>query len=125
MCFGSLPSTILRGLVREVCSTVPPVRSIVRVLSRVSGRIYIGSSFESGHVRQPLPSLANADDLTAHFIRAIDDRLDHRVQSRHVAAARQDSNIVFRSHVMLLLTASGFVRRGLFPQRQARLRDPT
>ena len=32
------PSRILRGFVREVCRIVPPVRSIVRVLIRSSGR---------------------------------------------------------------------------------------
>ena len=32
------PTRIFRGLVREVCRIVPPVRSIVRVLIRSSGR---------------------------------------------------------------------------------------
>ena len=31
---------ILEGLVRELCSQVPPVRSMVRVFSRFSGRMY-------------------------------------------------------------------------------------
>ena len=31
---------ILAGLVRELCRNVPPVRSMVRVLSRFRGRMY-------------------------------------------------------------------------------------
>ena len=41
---GRAAAFILRGLVREVWSTVPPVRSIVRVLIRSSTRTYSGSS---------------------------------------------------------------------------------
>ena len=32
---------ILAGLVRELCRKVPPVRSMVRVLSRFRGRMYL------------------------------------------------------------------------------------
>ena len=35
---GRPAARILRGFVREVCRIVPPVRSIVRVLIRSSGR---------------------------------------------------------------------------------------
>jgi hypothetical protein len=54
-------------------------------------------------VGQAFPAFANADHLAAHFFRAIDDGFDHGIQARHVAAACQDSDIVFRRHYDLLV----------------------
>jgi hypothetical protein len=51
-----------------------------------------------GHVGQAFPAFANADYLAAHFLGAIDDRLDYRIQTGHVAAACEDTDIIFRSH---------------------------
>src|SRR6266540_3416030 len=47
---GRRASAIFRGLVREVCRIVPPVRSIARVLTRSSGRTYSGSGSRPGRM---------------------------------------------------------------------------
>ena len=56
---------ILAGLVRELCRKVPPVRSMVRVISRFSGKYVTraaGRIFQVD-VRQAFPPAADSDDF--------------------------------------------------------------
>ena len=55
---------------------VDGARVVARERANIDG-ILVGV----GHVGQSFPPLANADDLAAHFFRAIDDGLDHRDSS--------------------------------------------
>ena len=48
-------------------------------------------------VGQPFPAAANADHFAAHFASAVNHRLDHGIQSRNVAAAREYADTL-RSH---------------------------
>ena len=61
---------IFVGLVRELCRKVPPVRSMVRVLSRFRGRMYrvlLAGSFRSTWVN---PSQPRRIPMTSHPISA-------------------------------------------------------
>ena len=81
------------GWCGDVCRTVPPVRSMVRVFSRSSGPDVVGVGLGAGpQVGQPLPAAPEADDLAAHLRGPVDDALDDRVEAGHVAAAGQDAD---------------------------------
>jgi hypothetical protein len=50
------------------------------------------------HVRQALPSFSHANYVSSNFARAVNHRLDHRIQAGDVAASGQDPYILTRSH---------------------------
>ena len=60
-------------------------------VARAAGRIL------QVDVGQPFPAAANADHLAANFASTVHHRLDHGIQTRNVAAARENTDTL-RSH---------------------------
>src|SRR5580693_6412303 len=100
---GRMLFLIRIGLVRDVCSTVPPPWSIARVFARQQPDVARIDFLRWVKMRQALPASADPDYRTPHLTGAVDYRLDVRVQSRHVSAARQNSNLARAIHDFLPL----------------------
>ena len=90
---------ILEGLVRELCRIGAAgavdgagVLAIQRQdVAGAAGRIL------QVDVGQAFPAAADADDFAADFAATVDHRLDHGIQTRDVAAARENTDTL-RSH---------------------------
>ena len=81
------------GLVRDVWSTVPPVRSIARVHDPVEGPQEAAAVLLCGiHVGQALPAAADAEADPADLAGPIHDALDDRVEPGDVAAAGENGD---------------------------------
>ena len=68
------------------------------VLVELCVAFIVGRRVDGVQVQQPAPPAPDADDFVAFIDRAIDRRLDARVQAGDIAAAGQNTN----SHVLLL-----------------------
>ena len=64
---------------------------MVRVFSRFERQDIAGAAGRILQIdmREALPAAANADHLAADLASTVDHRLDHGIQPRHVAAARE------------------------------------
>ena len=113
-CCGMCSGLLIDGLMREVCSIVPPKRSIERVLMRPRGMIHggvVGGGL-GDDVEQRGPAAAQADDLVAVVIeQPSDESLDRGVESGDVAAAGEDGDSFHGSWVSGL-AVEGRLRSG-------------
>src|SRR6202140_5181158 len=69
-----------------------------RVLARQWTDIHRVSFLGGVHVRQTLPSLANANHVPAHFACAVHHGLNDRIQAWDVTSACQDADLSSREH---------------------------
>ena len=90
------------GFVREVCRTVPPVRSIALVPPAIELAQVAATVLERRvHVGQALPPAADPDRLPAELGGPVHDALDDRVEARDIAAAGEDRDAFHLSSAML------------------------
>ena len=109
---GCARAWLIDGLMREVWRIVPPVRSMARVSTRVSGRIHAELSADASGMMltQRRPAAAQPDDLARLVEHAPDECLDGRVESGDVAAAGEDAD-AFHGTVTYTQTAAASLSR--------------